>query len=61
MQNNLGTALAEKGQLAEAAAAFERALALEPTSARAHRNLGNVLATLGRPATRSATCGAPWS
>ena len=46
--NNLGMALASKGQYAEAAAEFRAAIAAEPTSVLAHRNLGNVLASMGR-------------
>jgi len=46
--NNLGTALAAKGQYAEAAAEFRAAIAAEPDSVLAHRNLGHVLASMGR-------------
>jgi tetratricopeptide (TPR) repeat protein len=46
--NNLGNALAQRGQLQLAAASFRRALALSPDSAQAHNNLGNVLQGLGQ-------------
>ncbi len=46
--NNLGMALASKGQYAEAAAEFRAAISAEPTSVLAHRNLGNVLSSMGR-------------
>ena len=46
--NNLGMALASKGQYAEAAAEFRAAIAAEPTSVLAHRNLGNVLSSMGK-------------
>ena len=46
--NNLGMALASKGQYAEAAAEFRAAIAAEPASVLAYRNLGNVLSSMGR-------------
>jgi tetratricopeptide (TPR) repeat protein len=46
--NNLGMALASKGQYAEAAAEFRAAISAEPTSVLAYRNLGNVLSSMGR-------------
>ena len=47
---NLGTALAVAGRLDEAAAEYERALALDPAYARAHANLGSVRLQQGRVA-----------
>jgi tetratricopeptide (TPR) repeat protein len=46
---NLGTTLQETGRLAEAAAAFEHALALEPEYAPAHNGLGSVRRQQGKP------------
>ncbi len=46
--NNLGMALASKGQYAEAAAEFRAAISAEPSSVLAYRNLGNVLSSMGR-------------
>jgi tetratricopeptide (TPR) repeat protein len=40
--NETGTAFARQGRLAEAAAQYQRALALDPGLAEAHNNLGNV-------------------
>jgi tetratricopeptide (TPR) repeat protein len=48
VENNLGIALAAEGKMAEAAAAFRRAVAADPGSARAHRNLGDALTSLGQ-------------
>jgi tetratricopeptide (TPR) repeat protein len=48
VENNLGIALAAEGKMAEAAAAFGRAVAADPGSARAHRNLGDALTSLGQ-------------
>jgi tetratricopeptide (TPR) repeat protein len=50
VENNLGIALAAEGKLAEAVAAFRRAVAAEPGSARAHRNLGDALISTGQGA-----------
>jgi tetratricopeptide (TPR) repeat protein len=48
--NNLGSALAAEGQLAEALAQFERALALDPSHAAARANLERARrALLARP------------
>jgi predicted O-linked N-acetylglucosamine transferase (SPINDLY family) len=46
--NNLGSALKDFNQPAEAAAAFERAIQLRPTYATAYNNLGNALSQLER-------------
>ena len=43
-QNNLGNALFQKGQVAEAIAHYQKALAIQPDHAKAHYNLGNALA-----------------
>ncbi len=48
--NNLAFILLAQKKLAEAAAAFERVLQINPRFAEAHNNLGNVLKELGRPA-----------
>jgi tetratricopeptide (TPR) repeat protein/tRNA A-37 threonylcarbamoyl transferase component Bud32 len=45
--NNLGTALADKGDLAGAIAAFKHALALDPKFADGHSNLGKTLYAQG--------------
>jgi tetratricopeptide (TPR) repeat protein len=45
--NNLGTALADQGQLAEAIESFERSLAIAPI-AQCHFNLGRALGDIGR-------------
>jgi len=45
--NNLGTALAEKGQFDEAITQFQETLGLRPNYARAHYNLGNALGRKG--------------
>jgi tetratricopeptide (TPR) repeat protein len=46
-QNNLGVAYAALGRWDEALAAFRRAVALKPSLAQAHRNLGDVYAQKG--------------
>jgi tetratricopeptide (TPR) repeat protein len=46
---NLGIALQKKCRLAEAAAAFRRAIDLQPAYADAHYRLGSVLSAEGRP------------
>jgi tetratricopeptide (TPR) repeat protein len=43
-QNNLGNALFQKGQVDEAIAHYQKALAIQPDHAKAHYNLGNALA-----------------
>ncbi len=43
-QNNLGNALFQKGQVDEAIAHYQKALAIQPGHAKAHYNLGNALA-----------------
>ena len=43
-QNNLGNALFQKGQMDEAIAHYQAALAIQPDHAKAHYNLGNALA-----------------
>ena len=48
--NNLGLALQEQGRLAEAEAAFRRAIAADSRYAKARYNLGNVLRAQGRMA-----------
>jgi tetratricopeptide (TPR) repeat protein len=50
VHNNLGIALMEKGQVAEAVTEFRQAIQVEPGSAKAHRNLGDALATMGKRA-----------
>jgi Flp pilus assembly protein TadD len=45
--NNLGSALAEKGNMDEALAEFQKAVELNPDNAAAHVNLGNALAAKG--------------
>jgi lipoprotein NlpI len=45
--NNLGTALAAQGKLAEAVAAYREAIRLKPNLPEAHTNLGNALAAQG--------------
>src|SRR5438445_12191337 len=47
-QNNLGTALAQQGRLAEAIDRYQRALQIRPNYAEAHHNWGHVLAQQGR-------------
>ena len=47
--NNLGSALAAQGQLAEAAVQFERALALDPVPCRGQANLARARAGLPKP------------
>jgi len=42
ISNNLGLALKDQGKLEEAAATFQRVLAVRPDDALAHCNLGNV-------------------
>ena len=46
-QNNLGIALAARGDAAGAIAAFRAALAIDQRSVNAHRNLGNILIDAG--------------
>ena len=46
--NNLGNALREQGQLAEAVAQYQEALRLKPDYAEAHNNLGNALREQGQ-------------
>src|SRR5688572_6181980 len=46
-QNNLGIALAARGDAAGAIAAFRAALAIDERSVNAHRNLGNILIDAG--------------
>src|SRR5262245_54445271 len=46
--NNLGTALAEKGQMDEAIACFRTAIELDPKDANAHTNLGLALDGAGK-------------
>jgi len=48
VQNDRGIALAQVGELSEAAACFEQALSLNPHYAEAHNNLGIVLAKQDR-------------
>jgi tetratricopeptide (TPR) repeat protein len=43
-QNNLGNALFQEGQVDEAIAHYQQALAIQPDHAKAHYNLGNALA-----------------
>jgi len=52
---NLGNALRDCGQLAEAASQYRSALALRPDSAEIYGNLGNVLRDLGRHAEAAAS------
>jgi Tfp pilus assembly protein PilF/SAM-dependent methyltransferase len=47
LHSNLGLALRAQGKVAEAAASFRRALALNPDAAETHSNLGNVLMEQG--------------
>jgi Tfp pilus assembly protein PilF len=47
-QNNRGTALRALGKTAEALEAFRAAIALDDTLARAHANLGQMLADQGQ-------------
>jgi tetratricopeptide (TPR) repeat protein len=47
-QNNLGSALAQRGQVDGAMAHYQRALEIKPDSVEAHVNLGNALAGRGR-------------
>ncbi len=49
VHNNLGSALQDQGNLEEAVACYQRALALKPDYAEAHNNLGNALKDQGRP------------
>ena len=45
--NNMAIQLARRGELAKAAAAYERSLALNPAQARVHDNYGNLFARQG--------------
>ena len=47
-RNNLGTVLRDQGKLTEAAACYERTLALKPDYPDAHNNLGTVLRDQGK-------------
>jgi protein O-GlcNAc transferase len=47
--NNLGNVLRDKGQLAEAAQCYERALQIKPDCAQAHYNLGNIQLAIDQP------------
>ena len=44
----MGSTYAQNGQLDQAAFAFDKAINIEPSSADAHNNLGNVLRGLGK-------------
>ncbi len=46
--NNLGNALKEQGELAEAVASYRKAVSLKPDHAEAHYNLGNALKEQGK-------------
>jgi hypothetical protein len=48
IQNDLGTNLQDQGRVAEAVAAYRRAVELKPDFADAHNNLGTALQDLGR-------------
>jgi tetratricopeptide (TPR) repeat protein len=48
VHSNLGASLAENGQLDDAMACFEKAIALDPNDALGHFNLGNGLSLKGR-------------
>ncbi len=48
MQQNLGTALASKGEIDEAVACYQRALEIDPNFAEAHYNVGVLLAGRGQ-------------
>jgi Tfp pilus assembly protein PilF/SAM-dependent methyltransferase len=50
LHSNLGLALRAQGKVAEAAASFRRALAINPDAAETHSNLGNVLMEQGHVA-----------
>src|SRR5439155_908686 len=54
--SNLGNALRELGQPAEAVASYREALRLRPNYPDAHCNLSNALRDLGRPAEAAASC-----
>ena len=47
--NIMGSAAAQNGQLDQAAFAFDKAINIEPSSADAHNNLGNVLRGQDKP------------
>jgi protein O-mannosyl-transferase len=49
-QNNLGMALVDGQEIAQALGHFERAVAIDPLDTDARSNLGNALRALGRPA-----------
>ncbi len=51
-----GAALGAQGKLVEAAAAYARALAIDPDNAAAHCNLGSTLRGLGRPSEAVDAC-----
>ena len=48
VHSNLGTTLADKGQLDEAIECLRKAIALDPKLATAHYNLGNALKNKGQ-------------
>ncbi len=54
LHNNLGRALNDQGQLAEAVAHYQEAIRLKPDFAEAHNNLGTVLQGQGRLAEAAA-------
>jgi len=53
-QNNLGMALVERQEIAEALVHFQKAVAIAPFDTDARSNLGNALRALGRPAEAAA-------
>jgi predicted TPR repeat methyltransferase len=52
--NNLGSALKDRGKLADAVVSYERALALKPDFAEVHNNLGSALEAEGKLAQAAA-------